>query len=121
MRKLRPHHLTPCLLSVGLFCSPAILAGENFSDLFTDAKPILDLRYRYEHIDQDNALKHANAQTLRTRIGFQTGRASMRTSASRRMRVEASNPIWSGSMVAAVSHRVAWWSRGSGIHPRPSR
>jgi len=73
MRKLRPHHLTPCLLSVGLICSPAILAGENFSDLFTDAKPILDLRYRYEHIDQDNALKHANAQTLRTRIGFQTG------------------------------------------------
>lgn len=73
MRKLRPLHLTPCLLSVGLFCSPAILAGENFSDLFTDAKPILDLRYRYEHIDQDNALKHANAQTLRTRIGFQTG------------------------------------------------
>ena len=52
MRKLRPHHLTPCLLSVGLFCSPAILAGENFSDLFTGAKPILDLRYRYEHIDQ---------------------------------------------------------------------
>ena len=49
MRKLRPHHLTPCLLSVGLICSPAILAGENFSDLFTDAKPILDLRYRYEH------------------------------------------------------------------------
>src|SRR3989344_9181743 len=73
MRRLRPHHRTPCLLSVGLFCSPAILAGENFSDLFTDAKPILDLRYRYEHVDQDNALDHANAQTLRTRAGFQSG------------------------------------------------
>jgi hypothetical protein len=74
MRKLRSHNLTPCLLSVGLFCSPAILAGENFSDLISDAKPILDLRYRYEHIDQDNALKHANAQTLRTRVGFQSGK-----------------------------------------------
>ena len=40
MRKLRPLHLTPCLLSVGLFCSPAILAGENFSDLFTDQETV---------------------------------------------------------------------------------
>lgn len=42
--------------------------------MFTDAKPILDVRYRYEHVDQDNALEHANAQTLRTRVGFQTGK-----------------------------------------------
>ena len=74
MKNLHPHHLTSYLLSAGLLCSPAVFAQENFSTIFTDAKPILDLRYRYEHVDQDNALKHANAQTLRTRVGFQTGK-----------------------------------------------
>ncbi len=64
----------PYLLSAGLLCSQAVFAQETFSSLFTDAKPILDVRYRYEHVDQDNALKHANAQTLRTRVGFQTGK-----------------------------------------------
>lgn len=74
MKNLHPHHLTPYLLSAGLLCSPAVFAQETFSSLFTDAKPILDVRYRYEHVDQDNALEHGNAQTLRTRVGFQTGK-----------------------------------------------
>ncbi|KJS26572.1 MAG: hypothetical protein VR76_10305, partial [Pseudomonas sp. BRH_c35] len=74
MKNLHPHHLTPYLLSAGLLCSPAVFAQETFSSLFTDAKPILDVRYRYEHVDQDNALEHANAQTLRTRVSFQTGK-----------------------------------------------
>ncbi len=59
MKNLHPHHLTPYLLSAGLLCSPAVFAQETFSSLFTDAKPILDVRYRYEHVDQDNALEHA--------------------------------------------------------------
>ncbi|MWV18508.1 hypothetical protein F3I16_20920, partial [Pseudomonas sp. L-22-4S-12] len=46
--------------------SHAAFAAEDFSNLFTQGKPILDARYRFEHVDQDNALKHANAQTLRT-------------------------------------------------------
>ncbi|VXB85889.1 conserved exported hypothetical protein [Pseudomonas sp. 8AS] len=54
--------------------SHAAFAAEDFSNLFTQGKPILDARYRYEHVDQDNALKHANAQTLRTRLGFQSGK-----------------------------------------------
>ena len=54
--------------------SHAALAEEAFSNLFTQGKPILDLRYRYEHVDQDNALNNANAQTIRTRVGFQTGK-----------------------------------------------
>jgi len=74
MKNLHPHHLTPYLLSAGLLCSPAVFAQETFSSLFTDAKPILDVRYRYEHVDQDNTLEHANAQTLRTRVGIQTGK-----------------------------------------------
>lgn len=31
-----------------------------------------DARYRYEHVDQDNALRSASAQTLRTRLGVAT-------------------------------------------------
>ncbi|MWV13892.1 hypothetical protein F3I62_17470, partial [Pseudomonas sp. R-28-1W-6] len=54
--------------------SHAAFAAEDFSNLFTQGKPIFDARYRVEHVDQDNALKHANAQTLRTRLGFQSGK-----------------------------------------------
>ncbi|WP_422579734.1 hypothetical protein [Pseudomonas sp.] len=62
------------LAIAGTTLSHAALAEEDFSKVFTQAKPILDARYRYEHVDQDNALKHANAQTLRTRVGVQSGK-----------------------------------------------
>jgi len=62
------------LAIAGTTLSHAAHAEEAFSNLFTEAKPILDARYRYEHVDQDNALKHANAQTLRTRVGVQSGK-----------------------------------------------
>jgi hypothetical protein len=54
--------------------SHAASATQPLSTLITEGKPILDLRYRYEHVDQDNALNNANAQTLRTRAGFQSGK-----------------------------------------------
>ena len=62
------------LAIAGTTISHAAVAEESFSTLFSEAKPILDARYRYEHVDQDNALKHANAQTLRTRVGVQSGK-----------------------------------------------
>jgi len=62
------------LAIAGTTLSHAAHAEEAFSNLFTEAKPILDARYRYEHVDQDNTLKHANAQTLRTRVGVQSGK-----------------------------------------------
>ncbi|MGE4405227.1 alginate export family protein [Pseudomonas sp.] len=74
MSSIQPSRLTLALLAAGLACSATASAEENFSNLFSDAKPIFDLRYRYEHVDQDNALKHANAQTLRTRVGVQSGK-----------------------------------------------
>ncbi len=49
-------------------------AEESIGNLVSQGKPILDLRYRYEHVDQNNALNNANAQTLRTRVGFQSGK-----------------------------------------------
>lgn len=69
--------IKPTLLSLAIAaasCSHAAFAAEDFSNLFTQGKPILDARYRFENVDQDNALRDANAQTLRTRAGFQSGK-----------------------------------------------
>ncbi|WP_407693039.1 alginate export family protein [Pseudomonas paeninsulae] len=67
--------MTPIALALLACASNASAsASENLGNLFKDGKPILDLRYRYEHVDQDNALNNANAQTLRTRVGFQSGK-----------------------------------------------
>lgn len=49
------------------------LAANQPGDLFDNGKPILDLRYRFEQVDQDNALRDARANTLRARVGYQTG------------------------------------------------
>ncbi|WP_341303448.1 hypothetical protein [Pseudomonas sp. TMP25] len=54
--------------------SHAAFAEQALSNLFTQGKPTVDVRYRYEHVDQDNALNNANTQTVRTRIGYQTGK-----------------------------------------------
>lgn len=67
----RPH--ARWLLSILLAASLPAVAGESFSDLFSDGRPILDLRYRFEQASQDNALRDADAHTLRTRIGFRSG------------------------------------------------
>ncbi len=57
-----------------LAVSVPALADASFRDLFEQGKPVLDLRYRHESVSQDNALRDAGAHTLRTRLGFQSGR-----------------------------------------------
>jgi hypothetical protein len=66
-------------LAIGAGISSPVYAAEQFSNIFTEGTPILDARYRYEYVDQNAvkgkaALDQANAQTLRTRLGFQTGK-----------------------------------------------
>ena len=41
---------------------------------FSGGAPNLDARLRWEHAEQDNALTLANAYTLRTRLGYTTGK-----------------------------------------------
>lgn len=67
------HALKPLYIALIALSAP-LAQAEDISQLFNDGKLILDARYRYEHVDQDNALSNANAQTLRTRVGFQTGK-----------------------------------------------
>lgn len=45
----------------------------SISDAITSGKVNLDVRYRYEYVSQDNALKDANASTVATRLGYKTG------------------------------------------------
>jgi hypothetical protein len=40
-----------------------------------ETKPIIDARARYENVDQDPLLEEADADTLRLRLGFETGKA----------------------------------------------
>src|SRR3989338_4007289 len=73
---MKHHIVSPLALALLSLSVPLSAAAEDFSQLFSGGKAIFDARYRYEHVDQDNALKHANAQTLRTRVGFQSGKWS---------------------------------------------
>lgn len=49
-------------------------AAEGFGGVLTGGDPILDVRMRYAHVDQDNDLRNADALTLRARLGYETGR-----------------------------------------------
>jgi hypothetical protein len=40
-----------------------------------ETKPLLDLRLRYESVEQEPLVEEANAITLRARVGFETGKA----------------------------------------------
>ncbi len=59
-------------LSLGL--GSEVLGSEDWRDLYLDATPVLDVRYRFEFVDQDGRPEDAKANTVRTRAGFETGR-----------------------------------------------
>jgi len=67
------------ILSGLLVCGLAVSAqaeGEftdGLSKAVKEGSVKLDFRYRYEHVDQDNFKKDANASTLRSRITFASG------------------------------------------------
>lgn len=48
-------------------------AATDFGDALTGGKVSLDMRYRYEFVDQDGIANEAKASTLRTRLGYTTG------------------------------------------------
>lgn len=68
----RPSMQRVLTLSILALSAQSAFASAS-SDWFSDGQPILDLRYRYEHVTQDNALRDANAHTLRLRMGYRTG------------------------------------------------
>jgi hypothetical protein len=60
------------LLALGMSTPPA-MAADTIAEALAGGTPKLDMRLRYEAVDQDNALKDAKALTLRTRLGYGTG------------------------------------------------
>lgn len=48
-------------------------AEENLREALVKGKPILDLRIRYEHMEQDGLPNNADAWTGRARLGYETG------------------------------------------------
>jgi hypothetical protein len=60
------------LAMVGAAVSMPASASASASGAVLPGAPTLDLRLRYERVDQDNALRDASALTLRTRLGYAT-------------------------------------------------
>ncbi len=63
------------LLGLILPLSIAAAEEEDVTDLaaaIASGKSTIVGRYRFEHVDQDNALKNANASTLRLRLNYRT-------------------------------------------------
>ena len=58
--------------SLTLLLSPLTQAADTPSAAITGGKASADVRYRYEHVTQDNALKDASASTVRSRLGYTT-------------------------------------------------
>ncbi len=56
-----------------LVLAPASFAGESLQDAITGGKISADVRYRFEHVDQDGFAARANANTVRVRLGYETG------------------------------------------------
>ncbi|TDY03651.1 alginate export family protein [Thiohalophilus thiocyanatoxydans] len=48
------------------------LAADSLTEALTSGKSSVDMRLRYEAVDQDNTLKDASALTLLTRLGYST-------------------------------------------------
>lgn len=47
--------------------------ASSFTEAFTSGEPNLDIRFRYESVEQDNAVDDARALTVRTHLGYTTG------------------------------------------------
>lgn len=71
MKKIQLSSLAIALATVGM--SGTGYAADSVTEALEQSKATIDLRYRYENVDQDGIDDKANASTLRSRIGVQTG------------------------------------------------
>jgi len=60
--------------AAGALLSTSIAQGEAL-DALRDTKPIVDARIRYESVEQEPLVEDAEANTVRLRLGFETGKA----------------------------------------------
>lgn len=76
MNRLKAAFLASGFAVLALAAGPVgeLRGEEDWRNLYLDAKPILNARYRFEYIDQDGRGDNAKANTVRTRAGFESGR-----------------------------------------------
>ncbi|MFB1014759.1 MAG: hypothetical protein ACI93V_000493 [Alteromonadaceae bacterium] len=73
---MKPNKIALCL-SITLAASyPSQVFADSITDAFVNGKTNVNLNLRYENVNQDNALKDADAFTLRTRLTYTTGNVS---------------------------------------------
>ena len=81
---MRNSHLAAALLAGAAIIQPALAAEGDAApeptktegpvvEAIKNGKPILDVRYRFETKEQDGFAERAIANTMRTRLGFETG------------------------------------------------
>jgi hypothetical protein len=61
------------LTAIGALLVPAAANAQSLVDALTDGTPLADVRLRYETIDQSNKPETAEANTVRARLGYQSG------------------------------------------------
>ncbi len=67
------NRISAALAALLLLAPGAAGAEDSFVEAVKAGKPLLNFRLRYEHVEQDGLDKDANALTLRSRVGYQTG------------------------------------------------
>lgn len=71
-----PKVLVLCGLFLGCLAATAVgpaKAEEDLWNVVEDGVVVLDVRYRFEFVDQDAKAEDARANTLRTRVGYRSG------------------------------------------------
>ena len=61
------------VLAAGLLCGTAAHAEDPLTALLAQGTPVVDLRARYESVDDKSKAFDGNAETLRARLGYETG------------------------------------------------
>ena len=61
------------LVATAILAAPSAFAADSLGSAITDGKLSADLNLRFESVEQDNAVRDAEAITLRTRLNYTTG------------------------------------------------
>ncbi len=69
----RHFRTAPLAAALALAVSGTVQAADSITEALVGGKPVLDMRLRYENVDQDGIANDADALTLRTRLGYGTG------------------------------------------------
>lgn len=73
----RKNILRTCLhaMPVAGLCifTPTVMAAETLADALTGGKTSLQMRYRYEWVEQEGISRSASASTMRTQLGYMSG------------------------------------------------